>query len=63
MTECTLPAGCTAQEWAMAMAADLLFCAPGTVAQEIAIHRFAEAVRAAFIADLKPAIAKVGATP
>lgn len=46
MAECTTPAKCSEQEYAMACAAGLLVV---TVADEIAVHKFAEAIRKAAI--------------
>jgi hypothetical protein len=43
MSECTTPAQCSEQEYQMARAAGLLVV---TVSDEIAIHKFAEAIRA-----------------
>jgi hypothetical protein len=45
MSENTAQAACTDEEWEAAKAAGLLFAAPGTTAQERAIHAFAQAIR------------------
>jgi hypothetical protein len=46
MAENTAPAKCTDSEWRAAREAGLLFCDPGSTAQEIALHKFAQAMRA-----------------
>ena len=45
MSECTKKSPLTDREWKMARDCGLIFETPGTVAQDNAIHAFAEMVR------------------
>lgn len=55
MSENTAAAMCTEAEYTAAREAGLLFVTSGTTAQERAIHRFAEAIRAQLVNEMRQA--------
>lgn len=59
MSESTTTAKCTEAEWLAARDAGLIFAAPGTNAQDLAIHKFVSAVRADLLASLKALVEQV----